>query len=82
MKFNPLLGLVNLKLGKIQLLLENLPSALTYLKEAAEILKITHGEHSKYVKSHLTPVLADAQKRYNYAQRHPKKPEPESESDD
>ncbi|XP_026481492.1 histone-lysine N-methyltransferase SMYD3-like [Ctenocephalides felis] len=57
--FHPLLGLLYLKLGKI-LLLQNQPESLERLKNAQEILKITHGEKHELYKHNLLPLLEQA----------------------
>uniref|UniRef100_A0A1B0CCT8 MYND-type domain-containing protein n=2 Tax=Lutzomyia longipalpis TaxID=7200 RepID=A0A1B0CCT8_LUTLO len=55
--FNPLLGLLYMKLGKIELYLEHIAVAREYLLEASKILRVTHGEtHSLYAKQ-LIPLL-------------------------
>lgn len=57
---NPLLGLLHMKVGKLQLF-KNLPKeALHNLNCASDILKITHGEESNLYRKELVPLLIQA----------------------
>ncbi|XP_075227931.1 SET and MYND domain containing, class 3 isoform X1 [Lycorma delicatula] len=57
---HPLHGILLLKLGKINLYLENIKEALEHLEDAEKIIKITHGrEHSLY-RSELLPLWHQA----------------------
>lgn len=58
--FNPLLGLLHLKVGKIQLFKNNPKDALHNLNKASDILKITHGEDHKLYRNELVPLLIQA----------------------
>jgi hypothetical protein len=65
-QFNPLIGLAYLKLGKINLYLENFGDATHNAREAIDILKVTHGEESAMIKEQCEGVfrdVADAQAR-------------------
>ncbi|GAB0092961.1 histone-lysine N-methyltransferase SMYD3 [Sergentomyia squamirostris] len=58
--FNPLLGLLYMKLGKIELLLNQVREAQEHLLEASNILRITHGESHSLYKTQLIPLLMQA----------------------
>ncbi|XP_055700421.1 histone-lysine N-methyltransferase SMYD3 isoform X2 [Phlebotomus papatasi] len=55
--FNPLYGLLCLKMGKIELYLEHVKEAREYLLEASKILRVTHGENHSLYKTQLIPLL-------------------------
>ncbi|XP_059611388.1 histone-lysine N-methyltransferase SMYD3 isoform X2 [Phlebotomus argentipes] len=55
--FNPLLGLLYMKLGKIELFLEHIKEARDYLLEASKILRVTHGENHSLYRIQLIPLL-------------------------
>lgn len=58
---NPLLGLLYMKIGKIQLYQEQMTNdAVNTLKNAANILKITHGDKHSLFKDQLIPLLMEA----------------------
>lgn len=57
---NPLLGLLHMKVGKIQLFNNNPKEALHNLNLASDILKITHGEEHNLYKVELVPLLIQA----------------------
>jgi len=44
---SPITGIHLLKLGKLELVLENLRSGLNYLEQSIDILKVTHGEEHR-----------------------------------
>lgn len=52
LEYNPLIGLIYMKIGKIQKHLQNYSDAIDNLKAAGEVLKITHGEESALYKEH------------------------------
>lgn len=54
---NPLLGILYMKVGKINLYLDNITNASKWLREAESILKITHGESHSLYKEQLIPIL-------------------------
>lgn len=58
--FNPLLGLLHMKVGKIQLFKGCSKEALHNLNKASDILKVTHGEEDNLYKSELVPLLIQA----------------------
>lgn len=58
--FNPLLGLLYMKVGKIQLFKGQSKEALHNLNKASEILKITHGEDHHLYRVELVPMLIQA----------------------
>ncbi|XP_063709735.1 histone-lysine N-methyltransferase SMYD3-like [Culicoides brevitarsis] len=58
--FHPLLGIALMKIGKIELFLEKSVVAFKHLQEAAEILKVTHGEKHSLYKDQLIPLLQEA----------------------
>jgi [histone H3]-lysine4/36 N-trimethyltransferase SMYD len=49
-----------LKLGKLQLYMNRQRDALAMLKEAAKILKVTHGEYHSLYKNDLIPLMYQA----------------------
>lgn len=55
-----LLGLLYMKIGKIQLLQDRLKDALQNLKEAEQILKITHSQEHSLYRTQLIPLLMQA----------------------
>lgn len=59
-EFNPLLGLIYMKLGKILLLRNQRKEALHNLQKASDIIKISHGQQHSLYQSHLVPLLMDA----------------------
>lgn len=58
--FNPMLGLLHMKVGKIQLLKNYPKEALRNLNKASNILKVTHGEDNNLYKIELVPLLIQA----------------------
>lgn len=58
--FNPLLGLLHMKVGKIQLFNGDLKEALHNLNKSSDILKVTHGEEHNLYKKELVPLLIQA----------------------
>lgn len=67
-KFNPLAGLVHLKLGKIYPHINKFPEALSELREAGDILKVTHGDQSRIMRC-VRELLAQTQALYEESQR-------------
>ncbi|KAJ0180950.1 hypothetical protein K1T71_003035 [Dendrolimus kikuchii] len=57
---NPLLGLLYLKYAKILLYKMDLNKALTHLKQAEKILKMTHGEKHPLYREQLVPLIQQA----------------------
>lgn len=57
---NPLLGLLHLKYGKILLYKMEVGKALSQLKSAEKILKMTHGDRHPLYKEQLLPLLQQA----------------------
>lgn len=49
-----------MKIGKIELLLDQPVSALQHLQEASKILKVTHGENHPIYKEQLYSLLNEA----------------------
>ncbi|XP_031626334.1 histone-lysine N-methyltransferase SMYD3 [Contarinia nasturtii] len=58
--FNPLVGLLHMKVGKIQLFKNYPRDALHNLNKASDILKITYGEEHNLYKNELVPLLIQA----------------------
>jgi hypothetical protein len=69
LEFNPLVGLCSLKLGKILPHLNEFQSALSCLRESAEVLKVTHGDMSRVMIDHVRPLLAETQILLEESQR-------------
>ena len=58
--FNPLLGLLYMKLGKIELYYNQIKEAKHNLILSESIIKITHGNDSNLYKNELLPLLIEA----------------------
>lgn len=58
--FNPLVGLLHMKMGKIQLFKGQPKQALHNLNRASDILKVTHGEEHYLYRKELVPLLIQA----------------------
>ncbi|XP_072385972.1 histone-lysine N-methyltransferase SMYD3 isoform X2 [Diabrotica undecimpunctata] len=56
---HPMIGLLHLKLAKLLLHQDCCADALSHLKKAKDILKITHGMCSSIFKEHLLPLYQD-----------------------
>ncbi|XP_044761143.1 histone-lysine N-methyltransferase SMYD3 [Coccinella septempunctata] len=56
-KFHPLTGLLHLKMGKILIHLNNIDEGMKQVKNAYEILKVTHGIQSGIFRDELLPLL-------------------------
>lgn len=65
---NPLIGIIQLKLGKIYLYLDQLQLAIHHFREAADVLKISNGENSRLMKDKLNPLVVEAQRKIVEAQ--------------
>ncbi|EDW06155.1 histone-lysine N-methyltransferase SMYD3 [Drosophila mojavensis] len=59
-EWNPLLGLLQLKLGKIELYERNYKQALQHLQEAQRILNVTHGRDHRLLLEQLRPLMLQA----------------------
>lgn len=57
---NPLLGLLHMKVGKIQLFKNSPKEALHNLNCASEILEKTHGKEHNLCRNELAPLLIQA----------------------
>jgi len=60
---------VHLKLGKINLYLGNYQQAISNIRDAVDVLKITHGEHSHMMRDIVNPLLLNAQAQLAESQR-------------
>lgn len=58
--YNPLLGLLHMKIGKIQLFKNMNNDALHNLNKASDIIKITHGRDHNLYQNELVPLLIQA----------------------
>lgn len=67
-QFNPLAGLVHLKLGKIYPHLNDFQTALSHIRDAGEILKVTHGDQSRVMRC-VRELLQQTQVMYEDSQR-------------
>lgn len=56
---HPSLGILYMKLFKLCTIVENSESAVKYLKEGMDILKITHGEDHSLYKNEVVPYYKD-----------------------
>lgn len=68
-EYNPLIGIDLLKLGKILPHVNEFQSAITHIRNAGDVLKVTHGEQSKVVTDFVKPLLIDAQRMLEESQR-------------
>ncbi|KAM8720971.1 hypothetical protein ACLKA7_006932 [Drosophila subpalustris] len=59
-EWNPLLGLLHLKLGKIQLYERSYKQAVHHLQEAQRILNVTHGRDHRLLLEQLRPLMLQA----------------------
>lgn len=59
-EWNPLLGILYLKLGKLQLNAELFEDSAKNLKQAEKILKVTHGIDHPIMNEHLRPMMMQA----------------------
>lgn len=57
---HPLLGILYLKLGKLNLFLQCVEAAFDWLIKAQNILKVTHGERHPLFRNDLKPLIAQA----------------------
>lgn len=64
-KWNPVLGIFYLKLGKLELFKENLKEALDCFEKSKEILQVTHGKEHTIFHSELSPLLYQAKSEMN-----------------
>lgn len=64
-KWNPVLGIFYLKLGKLELFKENLKEALDCFEKSKEILQVTHGKEHTIFHSELSPLLYQARSEIN-----------------
>lgn len=55
--YNPYYGITVLKLGKIAQYINRIQDSQTFLKEAAAILMVTHGEKHPIVKEELLELI-------------------------
>lgn len=55
-----MLGLLHMKVGKIQLFKNYPKDALHNLNKASDILKVTHGEEHNLYRNELVPLLIQA----------------------
>lgn len=67
--YNPLIGIAQLKLGKIYPNLNEFQTAISHLREAGDVLKITHGDQSKVCREFVRPLLAETQQMLEQSQR-------------
>jgi [histone H3]-lysine4/36 N-trimethyltransferase SMYD len=58
--YSALLGVMCVKLGKLQLYMNRQRDALEMFKEASKILKVTHGEYHSLYKEDLVPLMMQA----------------------
>lgn len=68
-EYNPLIGIDLLKLGKILPHLNEFQAAIRHIRDAEDVLKVTHGEQSKVVREFVKPLLIDAQHLLEESQR-------------
>lgn len=70
-ELNPLIGLAELKLGKICATnaVSDFRSSLRHLREAGDVLKITHGEQSRVMNDFVRPLTVESQHLLDESQR-------------
>ena len=67
--YNPLVGIAELKIGKIYPHLNEFQTALTHLRDAGDIIKVTHGDQSRVMRDFVRPLLAETQILLEESQR-------------
>lgn len=68
-EFNPLVGIAQLKIGKIYPHLNEFQSAIHHIREAGDVLKVTHGDQSRHMRDFVRPLLAETQFLLEESQR-------------
>jgi hypothetical protein len=58
---NPLVGIDHLKLGKIYPHLNEFQTAIHHIREAGDVLKLTHGDQSRMMRDFVRPLLRETQ---------------------
>lgn len=58
-----------MKLGKIYPLLNEFQTAIHHLREAGDVLKVTHGDQSKHMRDFVRPLLTETQLMLEESQR-------------
>jgi hypothetical protein len=67
--FNPLIGVDQLKLGKILPHLSQFQTALHHIREAGDVLRVTHGDQSRHMRDFVRPLMRDTQILLEESQR-------------
>lgn len=80
--YNPLAGLAELKLGKILPHLNEFQQSLHHIREAGDILKVTHGDQSRVMRDFVRPLLADSQAMLEESQRVTRPPPSDDEDEE
>ncbi|GFG31733.1 hypothetical protein Cfor_06286, partial [Coptotermes formosanus] len=60
-EYHPLLGIHYMKLGKINLYLKKISEALSMLKNAETVIRVTHGEQHSLYQDQLMPLVYQTQ---------------------
>lgn len=81
-EYNPLIGIDLLKLGKILPHLNEFQAAISRIRDAGDVLKITHGEQSKICREFVKPLLIDAQQMLEESQRVNRPPSDDEEEEE
>lgn len=70
-ELNPLIGLAELKLGKICATnaVSDFRTSLRHLREAGDVLKITHGDQSRVMNDYVRPLTVESQHLLDESQR-------------
>jgi hypothetical protein len=66
---NPLVGIDHLKLGKIYPHLNEFQTAIHHIREAGDVLKLTHGDQSRIMRDFVRPLLRETQIMLEESQR-------------
>jgi hypothetical protein len=77
-----LVGIAQLKLGKIYPHLNEFQTALRHTREAGEVLKVTHGDQSRHMRDFVRPLLAETQCMLEQSQRIQRPPSDDEEEEE
>lgn len=58
--YNPLIGLLYMKIGKMLLYLDNVREANKYLTDSLAVIRVTHGENHPLYTEHLVQLLMES----------------------
>jgi hypothetical protein len=79
---NPLVGIDHLKLGKIYPHLNEFQKAIHHIREAGDVLKLTHGDQSRLMRDLVRPLLRETQIMLEESQKMAKPADDEEEEEE